>query len=323
MQFGFGVTLFQSANCRPDEYPIRKDGNCRSCRANTFLSVGCHVAGSPKPSICHTASGAAYMNLLQQKIYSLFVVLSTVAKKGPRRGLLAYYHDLRTLLSQEASAARAFPFGRIYPILNDRFSESGSAGGHYFHQDLLVARRIFLNNPKKHVDVGSRIDGFVAHVASFRPIEVLDIRPPVSNTIPNVTFKQADLMAPLDETLDNYCDSLSCLHALEHFGLGRYGDPVQYDGYLLGLHNLTTLLKTGGTLYLSVPIGSQRIEFNAHRVFSVSYLLECFQGTYRIEQFSYVDDRGNLHENIPITETDAKNNFHCIHGCGIFEMKKL
>ncbi len=236
---------------------------------------------------------------------------------------MAYYRDLRALMSQEASAARKFPLGEIYPILNDRFSESGSASGHYFHQDLLVARRIYINNPSTHVDVGSRIDGFVAHVASFRPIEVLDIRPHVSSTIPNVTFKQADLMAPLDKKLENYCDSLSCLHALEHFGLGRYGDPVNYDGYLLGLNNMTKILKTGGTLYLSVPIGPQRIEFNAHRVFSVSYLLECFAGKYRIEQISFVDDRGDLHENARITDADAKKNFNCVYGCGIFEMTKI
>jgi hypothetical protein len=263
------------------------------------------------------------MKLQQQRIYSLFVMLSVLWKKGPRRGLSAYCRDFRTLKSQETSSAREFALGKLYPILNDRFSESGSASGHYFHQDLLVARRIFLNHPVTHVDVGSRIDGFVAHVASFRPIEVLDIRPQVSNTLPNIIFKQADLMAPIDETLENYCDSLSCLHALEHFGLGRYGDPVNYDGYLLGLNNLTKLLKPGGKLYLSVPIGPQRIEFNAHRVFSVRYLLECFSGKYRVDQFSFVDDRGDLHENTRITDTEAKNNFNCIYGCGIFEMSKM
>jgi len=224
--------------------------------------------------------------------------------------------------SQKASAAREFPFGIPYPCLHDRFTKSGSDKGHYFHQDLLVARRIYLNNPSIHVDVGSRVDGFVAHVASFRPIIVLDIRP-LSSTMPNIGFMQADLMAPIDGKLVDYCDSLSCLHALEHFGLGRYGDPVNYDGYFLGLNNLWTMLKKGGKLYLSVPIGPQRIEFNAHRVFSVSFLLECFAGKYHIDQFSFVDDQGDLHENIPITDTEANNNFGCVYGCGIFEMTKM
>jgi hypothetical protein len=185
-----------------------------------------------------------------------------------------------------------------------------------------VARRIHLNNPSIHVDVGSRIDGFVAHIAAFRPIYVLDIRP-LSSEIPNVTFMQADLMATIKDDLVEHCDSLSCLHAIEHFGLGRYGDPVNYDGYLLGLENLHRILKKGGKLYFSVPIGPQRIEFDAHRVFSLGYLLELFDGKYHIDHFSFVDDKGDLHESVSMSETAIQNNFGCVYGCGVFEMTKL
>jgi SAM-dependent methyltransferase len=238
--------------------------------------------------------------------------------------LPCYFRDLQILYNQKASAVREFPFRKFYPCLGERhkFSDGGSAKGHYFHQDLLVARRIYLDNPSTHIDIGSRIDGFVAHVASFRPIIVIDIRP-LSSDIPNVKFIQADLMAPIRDDLAEYCDSLSCLHALEHFGLGRYGDPVNYEGYLLGLNNLHRILKKGGKLYLSVPIGPQRIEFNAHRVFSVTYLMECFDGRYHIDRFSFVDDQGDLHENAPIMDDSVQNNFGCVYGCGIFEMTKL
>ena len=259
-----------------------------------------------------------------RRIHALFSMfgIDPVKTIQSLRGLPFYYRDLRTLKSQRAYANRDFPFGKAYPCLEDRFTDSGSAKGHYFHQDLLVARRIHLNNPDKHVDIGSRIDGFVAHVASFRLIEVLDVRP-LTNTIPNVHFMQADLMEPIDSRLVDYCDSVSCLHALEHFGLGRYGDPVNYEGHILGLNNLGKVLRKGGKLYFSVPIGPQRIEFNAHRVFSVSYLLRCFAGKYSLDQFSFVDDQGVLHENIQVTDTDATNNFGCVYGCGIFEMTKL
>jgi len=130
-------------------------------------------------------------------------------------------------------------------------------------------------------------------------------------------------MSPLSDSLVDYCDSISCLHALEHFGLGRYGDPVNYDGYILGLNNLYRILKAGGKLYLSVPIGPQRIEFNAHRVFSMAYLMECFAEKYHVNQFSFVDDQGDLHENVPITEASINDNFGCAYGCGIFEMTKI
>ncbi len=238
------------------------------------------------------------------------------------RGLPPYFRDLQTLKNQKLSASKEFPFGKFFPCLKERYSESGTAKGDYFHQDLLVARKIFLNNPLVHVDIGSRVDGFVAHVASYRSIEVLDIRH-LSNTVTNISFKQADLMTPIDDTLVDYCDSLSCLHAMEHFGLGRYGDPVNYDGYLLGIENLWKILKKGGKLYFSVPIGPQRIEFNAHRVFSVSYLLECFNDKFKIDQFSYVDNKGDLHENAMLTDSEVNNNFNCIYGCGILEMTKI
>lgn len=237
------------------------------------------------------------------------------------RGLPAYYRDFRILKQQHTSAATQFPFGRLHPCLEDRFNQSGLATGHYFHQDLLVARRVHLSNPAKHVDVGSRVDGFVAHIASFRQNEVLDIHP-LPSTIPNVTFTQADLMAPLSQRFENYCDSLSCLHALEHFGLGRYGDAVNYDGYLLGLDNLRKLLRPGGVLYLSVPIGPRRIEFNAHRVFSMPYLSKYLSALFHLERFSFVDDQGLLHENVSLTDPRADQSFQCEYGCGIFAMTR-
>ena len=264
------------------------------------------------------------MKSILRNIYKLLVIFGLDLRKliNSIRGLPYYYRNRKLLTRQKSTSVREFPFGKSYPCLDDRFTDSGSAKGHYFHQDLLVARRIYSNKPNVHVDVGSRIDGFVAHVASYRQIEVLDIRP-LSSEIPNVKFRQADLMTSVSDELIGCCDSLSCLHAIEHFGLGRYGDPVNYDGYLLGLENLYKSLKKGGRLYFSVPIGPQRIEFDAHRVFSISYLLELFAHKYHIDHFSFVDDKGDLHENASITDANQENNFGCIYGCGIFEMTKL
>jgi len=147
----------------------------------------------------------------------------------------------------------------------------------YFWQDLLVARAIHSAKPVKHVDIGSRVDGFVAHVASFRAIEVFDVRP-INATVPGVVFRQADLMNPTSlPTTDGggYCDSLSCLHAIEHFGLGRYGDPVNPQGYQRGIANMAQLLQPGGTFYLSTPIGQERVEFNANWVFDPRSIVRC------------------------------------------------
>ncbi len=236
------------------------------------------------------------------------------------RGLRFFSHDLRNFKKQLGGDAQ-FPIGEWFPILNERYAESGTMSGHYFHQDLFIAKRIFQNKPAKHVDIGSRIDGFVAHVACFRDIEVFDIRA-LASKISNIKFVQADFMN-LNPALINYTDSISCLHAIEHFGLGRYGDPIDAYGHVKGLNSIYEVLKKGGKFYFSTPIGQQRVEFNAHRVFSVDYLLGLFEGKYRIDSFSFVDDRGDLHGNAQLRPGEIAKNFGCSYGCGIFEMTKL
>ena len=209
----------------------------------------------------------------------------------------------------------------MHPCLFDKNEAGGIASGHYFFQDLIVAQKIFLRNPVKHVDIGSRIDGFVAHVATFREIEVFDIRP-IQNIINNIKFKEADLQKDINEYKE-YTDSISSLHAIEHFGLGRYGDNIDIDGHLKGLNNIYSMLKKDGIFYFSVPMGQCRIEFNAHRVFSLSYLFDYFKGKYEILNFSYVDDKGDLHKDITLEKENIGNNFNCNYGCAIFELKKI
>ena len=241
-------------------------------------------------------------------------------KLSAMRGLRWYFSDLLKIRKQ-LKRQSDFQISSLYPILSDKFDQAGVMKGHYFHQDLLVAKKIYQNAPKKHVDIGSRIDGFVAHVAIFREIEIFDIRNMESN-VENVVFKQADLSAR-DFGLENYTDSISSLHAIEHFGLGRYGDPIDVNGHIKAIENIWKCLKPGGVFYFSVPIGLQRIEFNAHRFFSVSYLLNLFSEQYDLVSFSFVDDAGDLILNQPIDKCEEiKRNFGCNHGCGIFELRK-
>jgi hypothetical protein len=194
----------------------------------------------------------------------MYWVLSVQFGIDPRRmlrSLLALTRYGRDLVRFRSSFTGRL---ELLPCLYDWSDEGGTTKSEYFWQDLLVARMICARRPAKHVDIGSRVDGFVAHVASFREIEVLDIRP-ITTKVPGVTFRQADLM-DVNDAMSGCCDSLSCLHALEHFGLGRYGDPVDPAGFERGLANIARLLEVRGILYLSVPVGIARVEFNAHRI---------------------------------------------------------
>jgi len=219
------------------------------------------------------------------------------------------------------TSAKDWPVSPSFPCLLDAHDGSGTASGAYFHQDLLVARRIFERGPVNHVDVGSRIDGFVAHVAVFRSITVLDIRPAPAAAVKNIRFIQHDLMSGDPLKLER-CDSLSCLHALEHFGLGRYGDPIDPRGHEKGLAAMAAIVEPGGILYLSVPIGRQRVEFNAHRIFAPQTVIRLANPWFDMEALSIVDDRGNLNEMMPLTEESLRFGEQLNYGCGVFEFRR-
>ncbi len=276
-----------------------------------------------------------YTNNLEQQILlqhsklftlSMFTILLKESGLYPKnlfymlKGFPVYLRNKSLLKKQLKETNAPFKITRLYPQLTDRFDTAGSFPLHYFYQDLYVAQRVFNNSSLKHVDIGSRIDGFVTHVASFREIEVIDIRE-IKGNIPNVSFLRADLMSNVFNLRD-YCDSVSCLHTMEHFGLGRYGDSVDVNGHLKGLKNITNMLKKNGRLYLSTVIGPQRIEFDAHRVFSVKYLIDLIENDFTIENFSYIDDKNKLHVSAELSEKNIQNNFLCSYGCGIFELIK-
>lgn len=209
-----------------------------------------------------------------------------------------------------------------YPILTDFHDVAGSTNSQYFIHDLLVASKVFRSNPKEHFDVASRVDGLVAHIASFREVTVLDVRPLVIKSFPQIKYIQADLMST-DFDLRSVCDSLSCLSALEHFGLGRYNDPVDPNGHLLGLKNLIHMLKPGGVLYLSFPVcsGPTTVHFNAHRVFNYKDILQWLAefDNVTIENFDYVDDDGVLYENMDINSLIPQD---LLFGCAIYTLRK-
>jgi SAM-dependent methyltransferase len=250
--------------------------------------------------------------LIHRLIAPLLVLLGAYPRRSRSLRLVPRYLDDRAAFLAAGGSIR-----HRFPILDDYAEQAGTARGHYFHQDLLVATLIHDAAPVRHIDVGSRIDGFVAHVAAFRTIEVIDIRPLAIAGHDRIRFIQGNLMQ-LDPALHECCDSLSCLHALEHFGLGRYGDPINPSGHLVGFRNLASMLKPGGRLYLSVPIGESAVHFNAHRVFAPTEVLQWAEGRLALERFEHVDDAGELHL------CQAPDRIATpTYGCGIYTFTKL
>lgn len=211
------------------------------------------------------------------------------------RGCIYFPRFLRDLMvyRRAAKGNRAFrpSWLTLYPCLADYVDHSGIAEGHYFHQDLYFARKIFERGPQWHVDIGSRVDGFVAHVLTFMPVEYVDIRP-LTSRVAGLTFTQSNA-TELAEFETGSLQSVSTLHAAEHFGLGRYSDPIDPDSCFRFMASLARVLAPGGRLYFSVPVGRERVEFNAHRIFAPQTILEAF-ATLKLVSFSAVLDDGHL-----------------------------
>lgn len=200
--------------------------------------------------------------------------------------LIKFFSDMDSYSSLNTRPDFCITDEDLYPILYDHLAPAGSATN-YFFQDLWAAYKINKLHPDMHYDVGSRLDGFIANLlAAQQPVTMLDIRP-LPYTIPGLSFIQADAtnMANID---DNSIFSLSALSSVEHFGLGRYGDPIDPDACFKTMTAFERVLAPGGHLYFAVPIGFQnRLCFNAHRIFTPQTVIACFPHLELCE-FAYV-----------------------------------
>ncbi|RMF41278.1 MAG: DUF268 domain-containing protein [Planctomycetota bacterium] len=134
---------------------------------------------------------------------------------------------------------------------------------HYVYHTAWAARVLAATRPAEHVDISSYAY-FATIVSAFIPVIFLDYRPAAVH-LDNLRCGEADLCRlPFD---DRTLPSLSCMHTIEHIGLGRYGDPLDPDGDCRALAELQRVLAPSGNLLVVVPVGQPRIQFNAHRIY--------------------------------------------------------
>lgn len=204
---------------------------------------------------------------------------------------------------------------QLSPALLDFSDKAGVTDGHYFWQDLIVAQWIFNEKPNAHLDVGSRLDGFVAHLLTFMEVEVLDIRPS-PRVIPNLRVNMGDATSSISVTQKHY-DSVSSLHSIEHFGLGRYGDAIDINGHIKGLRNIANKVSSGGMLYVSLPIGKPTTEFNSQRILHPLWPFEILND-FELLEFVLIPWTGN-----PVYGLNAEDvDLQVVGQAGLYRFKK-
>lgn len=202
-----------------------------------------------------------------------------------------------------------------YPCLDGRTATTGF-DRHYIYHTAWAARVLSRIKPDFHVDISSSLY-FCSLISAFVPVRFYDFRPP-DLQLPNLQCDRADVChLPF---ADGSLQSLSCMHVVEHVGLGRYGDPLDPHGDLRAMAELCRVLAPGGSLLLVVPVGRSRIQYNAHRIYRYDQVLAACSGL-ELEEFTLIPDdewAGGLISHATPELADSQK-----YGCGCFWFRRL
>lgn len=223
---------------------------------------------------------------------------------------------------QSASNASTSPFPRVRDLFYcPGDSTSTTAFDRHYVYHTAWAARMLRNYPvKKHVDISSSLV-WCTIVSAFNPIVFYDYRP-ATIRLDQLECDHVDITKlPFP---DQSIESLSCMHVVEHIGLGRYGDPLNPIGDRLAMAELKRVLAPGGRLYFVVPLGQPKTAFHGHRIYSFSQISNAFKGL-ALEQFAFIYENGvdgldGLVEK-PSMKDIEKEKFGC--GCFLFMNKTL
>ena len=225
----------------------------------------------------------------------------------------AYLLDLLRFSRLAKAAGLPGPgFTRLRPITHEATATTGF-DTHYVYHTGWAARVLARSKPERHVDIGSSLF-FVSIASAFVPMIHYDYRPP-ELALPGADVGAADLLnlAFADDSIP----SLSCMHVVEHVGLGRYGDTLDPAGDARACAELSRVLAPGGQLLFVTPVGQPAIHFNAHRIYSFEGVLALFPGL-ALKEFALITDKRD--GATLVLDADparvAKQRFGC--GCFVF-----
>lgn len=265
----------------------------------------------PVKTVCGNTDKEEIKDILGEKNYTNYC-----AQLGEYQGTF-FEQDLEKY--QDLNKRKNFDIQKKYlwPVISDKYADAGTIEN-YFWQDLWAAKLIGKSGVRKHFDIGSRVDGFISHLLVMGiDVTMIDVRdfPKQVEGLRTII----DDATTLKQVSDGSIGSLSALCSLEHFGLGRYGDSIDPEGCFKCFMSIQKKMKQGGHLYISVPVGKERVEFNAHRIFYPATVIDSFADMELIE-FSCATE-AEIEYNVSIHKYD--NDMHNgNHRFGLFHFRK-
>jgi len=243
--------------------------------------------------------------------------LASLANFG--RELVSYPRFIRDYrrFSQLASRAPArfdMRWSQRRPCLSDQTVET-AFDRHYVLHPAWACRVLAKNRPSLHIDISSSLH-FVTTASAFIPVDFYDYRP-ARLELSNLNSRRADLMKlPFQ---DGSVESISCMHVIEHVGLGRYGDPLDPEGDLKAASELVRVVSPGGSLLMVVPVGMPQVQFNGHRIYTYELVMQMFRGL-NLQQAALIPDSALEGDLMLAAPADAFNRQE--YGCGCFWFKR-
>lgn len=226
-------------------------------------------------------------------------------KKNPK--MEGFKKEFSEFLSKDQNRRFEISENDWYPCLDDNTQYTGF-DSHYVYHPAWAARVVKEINPKFHVDISSTLH-FCSILSAFVDVKFYDYRPALLN-LSNLESGKIDLTNIFFES--NSIESVSCMHTVEHIGLGRYGDPIDPDGDIKAINELKRIVKKGGNLLFVTPIGKPKIMFNAHRIYSYEMIMEAMIG-FTLKEFSMIYDNHDFINNANPDDVKLQN-----YACGCF-----
>lgn len=244
-----------------------------------------------------------------------FVMSALNRKRGEENATARFLKDFEDFDALAKVAGNRLSVRRedLSPQLNDA-TETTTFDRHYLYHPAWAARILAKTRPIEHVDIGSILH-FSTILSAFIPTRFYDYRPAVVE-LSGLTTGHVDLLSlPF---ANGSMSSLSCMHVLEHIGLGRYGEPLDPDGDLKAIAELVRVLAPGGDLLIATPVGRPCVRFNAHRVYAHEAFAAAF-AALELMEFALIPEHG---EEGLVVSPPVERVRQEVYGCGCFWFRK-
>jgi len=140
------------------------------------------------------------------------------------------------------------------------------------------------------LDVGSVGSKFPMELASLGyEVYAIDIRK-YTLKHPHMDFILGDITkAPFR---DNSFDRVTAISTIEHIGLGRYADRIEYKGDRKAIDEIHRVLKKGSEAFITLPFGKSCTTY-LHRVYDLERLNDLLAG-FKVEEPEYFGVSGSI-----------------------------